>query len=367
MIMTVDLNINPLTNWLTDKKIPLVIAGPCSAESEEQMLATARELVKNQKISYFRAGIWKPRTRPGSFEGMGVEALRWRQAVKEETGLKVATEVANTDHVEVCLEHGVDLLWIGARTSVNPFSVQEIANALKGVDVPVAVKNPINPDLQLWVGALERINKAGIDHLIAIHRGFSSFEKSPFRNQPLWEFPIELKSICPDVPILCDPSHIAGTRDLIPFISQKALDMDMDGFMIESHINPMAALSDADQQLTPNALDDLLNDLIVRLATTRNEEFKTQLDDLRRLIDDLDEEITQKLSARMDVAEKIGEYKKENNVTILQVKRWEELISDRLSTATAMGLSEDFMRGVLKLVHKESIRRQTEVMNNQKV
>ena len=289
------------------------------------------------------------------------------QAVKEETGLKVATEVANTDHVEVCLEHGVDLLWIGARTSVNPFSVQENANALKGVDIPVAVKNPINPDLQLWVGALERINKAGIDHLIAIHRGFSSFEKSPFRNQPLWEFPIELKSICPDVPILCDPSHIAGTRDLIPFISQKALDMDMDGFMIESHINPMAALSDADQQLTPNALDDLLNDLIVRLATTRNEEFKTQLDDLRRLIDDLDEEITQKLSARMDVAEKIGEYKKENNVTILQVKRWEELISDRLSTATAMGLSEDFMRGVLKLVHKESIRRQTEVMNNQKV
>ena len=367
MIMTVDLNINPLTNWLTDKKIPLVIAGPCSAESEEQMLATARELAKNQKISYFRAGIWKPRTRPGSFEGMGVEALRWMQAVKEETGLKVATEVANTDHVEVCLEHGVDLLWLGARTSVNPFSVQEIANALKGVDIPVAVKNPINPDLQLWVGALERINKAGIDHLIAIHRGFSSFEKSPFRNQPLWEFPIELKSICPDVPILCDPSHIAGTRDLIPFISQKALDMDMDGFMIESHINPMAALSDADQQLTPNALNDLLNDLIVRLATTRNEEFKTQLDDLRRLIDDLDEEITQKLSARMDVAEKIGEYKKENNVTILQVKRWEELISDRLSTATAMGLSEDFMRGVLKLVHKESIRRQTEVMNNQKV
>ena len=367
MIMTVDLNINPLTNWLTDKKIPLVIAGPCSAESEEQMLATARELVKNQKISYFRAGIWKPRTRPGSFEGMGVEALRWMQAVKEETGLKVATEVANTDHVEVCLEHGVDLLWIGARTSVNPFSVQEIANALKGVDIPVAVKNPINPDLQLWVGALERINKAGIDHLIAIHRGFSSFEKSPFRNQPLWEFPIELKSICPDVPILCDPSHIAGTRDLIPFISQKALDMDMDGFMIESHINPMAALSDADQQLTPNALDDLLNDLIVRLATTKNEEFKTQLDDLRRLIDDLDEEITQKFSARMDVAEKIGEYKKENNVTILQVKRWEELISDRLSIATAMGLSEDFMRGVLKLVHKESIRRQTEVMNKQKV
>ena len=363
--MTVDLKINPLTDWLTDKKIPLVIAGPCSAESQEQMLATAKELVKNPKISYFRAGIWKPRTRPGSFEGIGVEALKWMQAVKEETGLKVATEVANTQHVEACLEHGVDMLWIGARTSVNPFSVQEIADALKGVDIPVGVKNPINPDLQLWVGALERINKAGINQLLAIHRGFSSFEKSPFRNQPLWEFPIELKSICPDVPILCDPSHIAGVRDLIPFISQKALDMDMDGFMIESHINPGAARSDAEQQLTPKALDDLLNGLIVRLPTTKNEEFKTQLDEFRRLIDDIDEEITQKLSSRMEIAEKIGEYKKENNVTILQMKRWEEVIEERLSMASAMGLSEQFMRGVLKLVHKESIRRQTEVMNKQ--
>ena len=365
--MTVEMDIQPLTAWLTDKKIPLVIAGPCSAESEEQMLATARELVKNKKISYFRAGIWKPRTRPGSFEGVGVDALKWMQTVKEETGLKVATEVANTEHVEACLKYGVDMLWVGARTSVNPFSVQEIADALKGVDIPVGVKNPINPDLQLWVGALERINKAGIKHLLAIHRGFSSFEKTPFRNQPLWEFPIELKSICPEVPILCDPSHIAGVRDLIPFISQKALDMDMDGFMIESHINPKAALSDAEQQLTPKALDDLLNDLIVRVPTTKNVEFKTQLDELRRAIDDLDEEITQKLSSRMEIAEKIGEYKKENNVTILQVKRWEEVITARLSTAKAMGLSEEFMRGVLKLVHKESIRRQTEVMNKRPV
>jgi len=364
--MTVDLKINPLTDWLTDKKIPLVVAGPCSAESEEQMLATARELAKNQKISYFRAGIWKPRTRPGSFEGVGVDALKWMQAVKEETGLKVATEVANTEHVEACLEHGVDMLWIGARTSVNPFSVQEIADAVKGVDIPIGVKNPINPDLQLWVGALERINKAGINHLVAIHRGFSSSEKSPFRNQPMWEYPIELKSICPEVPILCDPSHIAGVRDLIPFISQKALDMDMDGFMIESHINPGAALSDASQQLTPKALDHLLNDLIVRTPIVKNKEFKTQLDEFRRLIDNIDEEITQKLSSRMDIAEKIGQYKKENNVTILQMKRWEEVIEERLSTASAMGLSEQFMRGLLKIIHKESIRRQTEVMNKQK-
>ena len=365
--MRVDLDVYPLTSWLTDKTIPMVIAGPCSAESEEQMLATAKELEKNSKISYFRAGIWKPRTRPGSFEGIGVDALKWMQAVQQETRLKVATEVANTDHVEACLKHGVDLLWIGARTSVNPFSVQEIADALKGVDITVAVKNPINPDLGLWVGALERINKAGIKHLLAIHRGFSSSEKSPFRNQPLWDYPIELKSICPDVPILCDPSHIGGTRDLLPFISQKALDLDMDGFIIESHINPDAALSDKEQQLTPKALDDMLNDLVVRMPSTKNEEFITQLDKLRRQIDDIDEQITQKLSSRMDIAEKIGEYKKENNVTILQVKRWEELISERLSAASAMGLSKEFMNGVMKLIHKESIRRQTEVMNKQKL
>ncbi len=361
--MTIDLTIKDLGAWNDNMNLPLVIAGPCSAESELQMLTTANELSKNDKISYFRAGVWKPRTRPGSFEGIGVKALDWMKAVKEQTGLKLATEVANAEHVEACLKAGVDLLWIGARTSVNPFSVQEIADAIKGVDICIAVKNPINPDLQLWVGALERINKVGITKLIAIHRGFSSYEKSPFRNQPLWDYPIELKTICPQIPIICDPSHIAGTRDLIPFIAQKALDMDMDGFIIESHINPSAALSDAAQQLSPKDLDSLLKSLVVRIAISKNEEFSDQLDKLRDMIDELDEDITQKLSSRMEIAEKIGKYKKDHNVTILQVKRWEELIAHRITYASALGLSKDFMKRFLKLVHKESIRRQTEIMN----
>jgi len=365
--MTTDLSIKKLSDWNENGRLPIVIAGPCSAESEEQMLSTAKELVKNEKISYFRAGIWKPRTRPGSFEGAGEKALEWMKQVKEQTGLKVATEVANADHVEACLKAGVDLLWIGARTSVNPFSVQEIADAIKGVDISIAVKNPINPDLQLWIGALERINKAGINKLIAIHRGFSSYEKTPFRNQPLWDYPIELKTLCPEIPIICDPSHIAGNRELIPFISQKALDMDMDGFIIESHINPTAALSDAEQQLTPKNLNVLLNDLVVRTSVSKNEEFYDHLEKLRRDIDSLDEEIAQKLSSRMQIAEKIGEYKKDHNVTILQVKRWEEVISHRLAFASALGISKDFMKPFLKLVHKESIRRQTEIMNDQKL
>ncbi len=363
--MTTDLNIKKLSAWSDNMKLPLVIAGPCSAETEQQMLSTASELAKNDKISYFRAGVWKPRTRPGSFEGIGVKALEWMKAVKDQTGLKLATEVANAEHVEACLKAGIDLLWIGARTSVNPFSVQEIADAVQGVDVSIAVKNPINPDLQLWVGALERIDKVGITRLLAIHRGFSSYEKSPFRNQPLWDYPIELKTLCPRIPIICDPSHIAGTRDLIPFISQKALDMDMDGFIIESHINPAAALSDAAQQLTPKDLNLLLKSLVVRIAVSKNEEFSDQLEKFRSLIDELDEDIAQKLSSRMEIAEKIGKYKKDHNVTILQVKRWEELIANRIAYASALGLDMDFMRKFLKLVHKESIRRQNDVMNTQ--
>ncbi len=277
--------------------------------------------------------------------------------------MPIATEVANAQHVEHCLSHGVDILWIGARTTVNPFSVQEIADALQGVDIPVLVKNPVNPDVELWVGALERLNKAGITKLAAIHRGFSSFEKGPFRNAPMWDLAIELKTRVPELAILCDPSHICGTRELIPFIAQKALDLDMAGLMIESHIHPYAAWSDAKQQVTPATLTKLIDGLIVRKAIIDNGVFKDTLGHLREQIDQLDDEIMQKLSARMKISEKIGVYKKENNVTILQVNRWEEIIHTRIALGLAMGLTEDFTRDMLKLVHHESILVQERVMN----
>jgi chorismate mutase len=361
------LQLESISKWLPTANKPVIISGPCSAETEDQMVATAKQIAATGKVHALRAGIWKPRTRPGQYEGAGEEGLKWLIAAKKETGLPVTTEVANAAHVEACLKAGVDILWVGARTTVNPFSVQEVADALKGVDIPVMVKNPINPDLELWIGGLERLNKAGITKLAAIHRGFSSFEKGPFRNAPMWDMAIELKTRIPEIDIICDPSHIAGTRELISFISQKALDLDMAGLMIESHINPDAAWSDAKQQITPGVLSKLIDGLIVRSVTSDNKVFKDTLSVLREQIDHLDDEIMQKLSARMKISEKIGQYKKDNNVTILQVNRWEEIIQTRITLGKAMGLSEAFSADLLKLIHNESIQIQTKVMNKTEV
>lgn len=359
------LQLEPISTWMPSAGRPVIISGPCSAETEEQTVATAKQLAATGKVDVLRAGIWKPRTRPGQYEGAGEVGLEWLVAAKKETGLPITTEVANAAHVEAALKAGVDILWVGARTTVNPFSVQEVADALQGVDIPVMVKNPINPDLELWIGALERLNKAGLNKLAAIHRGFSSFEKGPFRNAPMWDMAIELKTQIPDLAIICDPSHIAGNRDLISFISQKALDLDMAGVMIESHINPDAAWSDAKQQITPLALSQLVDGLIVRTVSTENKVFKDTLSILRDQIDQIDDEIMSRMAARMKISEKIGQYKKENNVTILQVSRWEEIISTRVKMGNAMGISEDFMSNLLKLIHQESIAIQTQVMNSQ--
>jgi chorismate mutase len=356
------LQLEPISSWMKADR-PIIISGPCSAETEEQMIATAKQIAATGKVHALRAGIWKPRTRPGQYEGAGEEGLKWLITAKKETGLPVTTEVANAGHVEACLKAGVDILWVGARTTVNPFSVQEVADALKGVDIPVMVKNPINPDVELWLGAFERLNKAGITKMAAIHRGFSSFEKGPFRNAPMWDLAIELKTRVPELDMICDPSHIAGNRDLISFVSQKALDLDMAGLMIESHINPDAAWSDAKQQVTPAALSKIIDELVVRTQTTDNKTFKDTLSILREQIDQLDDEIMQKLSARMKISEKIGQYKKENNVTILQVNRWEEIIKTRVALCRAMGLNDEFTSDLLKLIHHESIQVQTKVMN----
>jgi chorismate mutase len=361
--MKKELQLESIHTWLKANNKPLLISGPCSAETESQMVTTAKQLAATGKVHALRAGIWKPRTRPGQYEGAGEEGLKWLALAKQETGLPITTEVANATHVEACLKAGVDILWIGARTTVNPFSVQEIADSLKGVDIPVMVKNPVNPDIELWIGALERLNKAGITKMAAIHRGFSSFEKGPFRNAPMWDLAIELKTRIPELDIICDPSHISGTRELISFISQKALDLDMAGLMIESHITPDAAWSDAKQQVTPAALSKMIDSLVVRTPSTDNKIFKDTLSQLREQIDQLDDEIMHKFSARMKISEKIGQYKKDNNVTILQVNRWEEIIATRVAIGLAMGLSEEFTKEMLKLVHHESIQVQTKVMN----
>jgi chorismate mutase len=289
------LQLEPITSWMKVDR-PVIISGPCSAETEDQMVATAKQIAATGKVHALRAGIWKPRTRPGQYEGAGEEGLKWLMRAKAETGLPVTTEVANGAHVEACLKAGVDILWVGARTTVNPFSVQEVADALKGVDIPVMVKNPINPDVELWLGALERLNKAGITKMAAIHRGFSSFEKGPFRNAPMWDLAIELKTRVPELDMICDPSHIAGARDLISLISQKALDLDMAGLMIESHINPDAAWSDAKQQVTPAVLGKIIEELVPRTQTIDNKKFKDTLSILREQIDHLDDEIMQKLA-----------------------------------------------------------------------
>ena len=358
------MDIIPLNKWLDTKEMPLVISGPCSAETEEQVMATAHCLAKIPQVKVFRSGIWKPRTRPSNFEGVGNLGLQWLQRVKAETGLLTTVEVAKPLHVEEALRFGVDILWIGARTVVNPFSVQELSEVLRGVDIPVMVKNPLNPDVQLWLGALERLNLVGIKKLIAIHRGFYYYENSAYRNAPMWEIPIELQRIAPNLPIICDPSHISGNRQLLQPVAQKALDLAMAGLMIESHIDPEHALTDAKHQITPAHLESLLNNLVIR-SVSGSAEFADRLTGLRREIDKIDAELIDILARRMKIVEEIGRYKRDNNITILQLIRWSEIISDRLNIGVSMGLSREFLLKMLQLVHKESIQKQTEVMNEQ--
>jgi chorismate mutase len=361
--MKLDLNIQPLNTWITATKEPLLIAGPCSAETEDQLVATAHLLKNTGRVTALRAGIWKPRTRPGEFEGIGSIGLEWLKRAKAETGLPTAVEVATAKHVEEALKAGVDILWVGARSTANPFTVQEIADALKGVDIPVMVKNPVNPDISLWIGALERINNAGITKLAAIHRGFSSYEKSAFRNEPMWDIAIHLKTLAPHLPLICDPSHISGNRDLIAYVSQKALDLDMQGLMIESHIDPSVAWTDAKQQVTPAALAELIDHLTLRKPETSNAQVNDKLSELRNNIDKIDDLIIQKMAERMKIAEQIGTYKKDNNITILQVNRWDEILHKRINYGKALKLSPDFTEKLLELIHSESIRKQTEIMN----
>ncbi len=356
---------NPLIkDWRGYKGRPFLISGPCSAETEEQVMETARKLAEIKEVSVFRSGIWKPRTRPNSFEGVGSEGLKWLRRVKQETGLLVGTEVANEKHVYEALKYGIDLLWIGARTSVNPFTVQEISDALQGVDVMVLVKNPINPDIELWIGAIERVARAGITRIGAIHRGFSSYEKTLYRNQPNWQLPIELRRRIPDLPIICDPSHIAGARQYLHEISQKAMDLNFDGLMLESHINPAKALSDAAQQITPNDLKELLSRLILRSPDTSDPKLLDVLGELRQQIDVYDDHLLDLMEKRMKVAETIGLYKKENNITILQSLRWDEIISKAIIKGKAKGLSSELIDTIFKAIHQESINHQIRVMNN---
>ncbi|PJJ79304.1 bifunctional 3-deoxy-7-phosphoheptulonate synthase/chorismate mutase type II [Mucilaginibacter auburnensis] len=361
--MKLNLNIQPLSSWITAVNEPFLIAGPCSAETEEQLVATAHLLKNTGKVTALRAGIWKPRTRPGEFEGIGSIGLEWLKRAKAETGLPTAVEVATAKHVEEALAAGVDILWVGARSTANPFTVQEIADALKGVDVPVLIKNPVNPDISLWIGAIERINNAGITKLAAIHRGFSSYEKSAFRNEPMWDIAIHLKTLAPHLPIICDPSHITGNRDLIGYISQKALDLDMQGLIIESHIDPSVAWTDAKQQVTPAALAELIDRLILRKPEGGDAVVKDKLSELRGTIDKIDDLLIQKIAERMKIAEQIGIHKRDNDITILQVNRWDEILQKAISYGKALQLSEEFTEKFLELVHSESIRRQTAIMN----
>lgn len=358
--MSNPLNILPFDEWCNKGRQPLIISGPCSAESEEQVLQTAKQIEAIGKVKVYRAGIWKPRTRPHSFEGMGEKALIWLKQVQAQTSLKTAVEVAKPRHVELALKHGVDILWVGARTVVNPFSVQEIADALKGVDIPVMVKNPLNPDISLWLGALERINYAGINKLMAIHRGFDFFKKSPYRNVPMWEIPIELKRRFPELPLIIDPSHIAGNRSLLFDISQKALDLDMNGLMIESHINPDEAYTDAAQQITPKRLGEILNKLTVRRKKGNNN-FQHKLEEYRSEIDKLDAELIEILSQRLNMVDEIGRYKLNNNLAIYQVKRWTNILHSRLINGDEHGIDREFLKKILQLMHKESIARQTQI------
>lgn len=341
-----------------EAKRPLVIAGPCSAETEEQVMKTARQLAANG-IKILRAGIWKPRTKPGGFEGVGSEGLAWLKKVRQETGMYVSTEVATQKHVYEALKYGIDMLWIGARTTANPFAVQEIAEALQGVDIPVLIKNPVNPDLELWIGAFERLSKVGITKLGAIHRGFSSYDKKIYRNLPQWHIPIELKRRYPDLPIICDPSHIGGRRDLIEPLSQRAMDLNYDGLIIETHCDPDTAWSDASQQVTPDRLKQILDSLIIRdfKQTTEN------LSQLRYQIDEIDDQLLELLAKRMRVSREIGTYKKEHNMAVVQTNRYDEILQKRIGEAVKMGMDSEFMRIVLEAIHEESVRQQIDVLN----
>ena len=362
--MTPSLKIRPIKEWLPQLNNPLLIAGPCSLETEEQVMETARLLAKDHRVFIFRGGVWKPRTRPGSFEGVGSVGLKWLAQVKKETGLPVGTEVANAQHTEEALKEGIDVLWIGARSTASPFAVQEIADVVKGSGCVVMVKNPVNPDVQLWVGAIERINNAGIENIVAIHRGFTPFQETKFRNYPNWQTVIELRRILPNVPIVCDPSHIAGKREYIFEIAQKAFDMGLDGLMIESHIDPSCALSDKEQQLTPADLSKILDRLVIRHESANNPLFENQLDLLRSRIDVLDTELLEILSSRVEIVKKIGQYKKENNVTALQINRWSQLMENRVNLGKKLNLNETFVKILFQLIHEDSVRMQTEIMDN---
>lgn len=360
--MGTNLNISTIQNLWSAFAEPLIIAGPCSAESEKQITETAQLLSLNPKVKIFRAGIWKPRTRPDGFEGIGSIGLKWLKNIKESTGLLTAVEVATPSHIEECLKNEIDILWIGARTVGNPFSMQEIAESLKGFDIPVMIKNPLNPDLKLWIGAFERLNNVGINKLMAIHRGFSAYNSKPYRNAPYWEIPIELKRIVPELPIICDPSHIAGDPNLIAQISQRALDLEMNGLMIEVHPSPKEALTDAKQQLTPEVFNNLLDNLIFR-SETGNNTFQHKLANLRAKIDIVDDELIQILAKRMQLVNEIGIFKKEHNITILQLKRWNEIINNRIEKAEQLGLDRNFILHLLEILHQESIQIQNDILN----
>lgn len=352
-----ELELKPL-NIPSDSERPFVIAGPCSAETEEQVMKTAKELA-SKGCHNFRAGVWKPRTKPGGFEGNGEKAMPWLQEVKKETGMLVSTEVATPEHVEIALKYGVDILWVGARTSANPFAMQALADSLKGVDVPVLVKNPVNPDLELWIGALERINGAGVKRLGAIHRGFSSYDKKIYRNLPMWQIPIELKRRIPDLPILCDPSHIGGCRELIAPLCQQAMDMGFEGLIVESHCEPDKAWSDAKQQVTPDVLDYILSLLVVRDGTITTE----GISQLRSQIDDLDNQLMDLLAKRMRVCREIGQYKKEHNMTVVQTGRYNEILDKRGAQGALCGMSAECVKQVFEMIHEESVRQQIEIIN----
>ena len=348
------------------KERPIIIAGPCSAESEEQVMTTAKALAA-QNIDLFRAGIWKPRTRPNSFEGVGTIGLKWLRKVKEETGLKVTTEVANAGHVYETLKYGIDVLWIGARTTVSPFAVQEIADALEGTDIPVLIKNPINPDLALWIGAIERIYKAGITRIGVIHRGFSAFDDKTYRNTPRWQLPIDLMRQFPELTFICDNSHICGRRDLLQPVAQKAMDLNFHGLMTETHPDRDNAWSDAKQQITPFVFKELIDSLVLREATSLNEEYLEHIEVLRTQIDHIDDELLDLLGKRMEIADSIGLYKKRNNIAILQPARWIEILEAAAAKGKKRGLGEEFIGKILKAIHQESINHQEAVMNKQEM
>lgn len=360
-------DLNSIDDWFAGTGYPLIIAGPCSAESETQVLATAKALANTGMVYVFRTGLWKPRSRPGSFTGAGAKGIKWLDRVKAETGLKIAVEVASPQHIEACLENGTaDILWIGARTVSNPFSVDEISQSLAGTDIPVLVKNPLSPDIDLWTGAIERVYRAGVKKIAAVHRGFSPFEKTTYRNMPKWEIPIELRRRIPGLPVICDPSHLAGLASLVPEVAQKALDLNMHGLMVEVHVNPSEALSDAAQQLSVDSFVKMMQSLVFRKPTADDPGFLNQLEELRHQIDSIDYQIIDLIAARMNVSGKMGEYKCRNNVTVLQMERWLEILRTRTGHGKQTGLEGSFVESLMKLLHQESIRKQTEIMNSLK-